>query len=599
MKIHSLLLFSVLSLPAVSAVPAAQDIGPGFQVNPLSYPTGAAIRRLTDGTLLTNNGNQVQRWSTIGVLQSTLGNFGVSGTPGAMVVDPSETFLLVGNSDTGEMLKVNLDGSGQTTMGTVLSNHDASFEDAVNAIVSSDGCGTNCVNLVRVDTNTGTATPIATLDGDVGPVAFDSAGDLFYARNSQGTPVGGTSLVRFDQATLQNPPGKVFQEENGLLVIEVESAPPNGDWNVETTFPGYTGASYYRWEGPNLFSTPGVDPLTYEINIQNPGHFEFHIHNRHEDPNPDQDNDCWVRVDNSPWTKCYSNMGASTVGVWNWESVFEDASGHYQAYYNLSAGQHTLQISGRSNGYAADRIIMFRSFANDPYNLSNPESPTAGFGLTDGTTVASGLDGAGEMIYEPDLDEFILAENNVVSGNSRLIGLSKTGAVTPYVTGNFLDQFFHLSYVPQNGPGAFLPYQPSGTGQASYVRGGIGVSEHMLLEPQRPNLTLSGPGSQTGTGQLNVDIDDTYPGAIIVMYWVPTSLLSPVEDAIVLPGLTPIVSPMTAFGKPTGLPLVADGNGSAGFGLNITLGVTGTVALQAVTVDLAGPAIAMSDTEIL
>lgn len=159
-----------------------------------------------------------------------------------------------------------------------------------------------------------------------------------------------------------------YVEENHLLVMEVEHAPPVEQWAVETLLPGYTGASYYTWHGPNYFGNPGNAILTYPILINNPGEFNFRLHNRHDFPDPTEENDVWVKMDNGSWVKVFSPI----AGQWTWGTFFDFGNSQTNASYFLSAGPHTIQISARSEGISIDRIHLHKNPANE--NTSLPVS---------------------------------------------------------------------------------------------------------------------------------------------------------------------------------------------------------------------------------
>lgn len=167
----------------------------------------------------------------------------------------------------------------------------------------------------------------------------------------------------------------VYLPQNGLIVCPFESNVPVDQWDLSTSTPGWVGEGYFVWEGPNYFDTPGNGVFDFNFEIDTGGTWRLAIRNRHEDPDPTEENDVWVRVDNGPWIKTFSN-GPQSVGNWTWETRFELGHGSYpDASYNLSPGTHRIQFSGRSNGFKMDRFHLYRPGtpgANDP---SQPESP--------------------------------------------------------------------------------------------------------------------------------------------------------------------------------------------------------------------------------
>ncbi|MEZ6017399.1 MAG: hypothetical protein R3F49_19960 [Planctomycetota bacterium] len=169
--------------------------------------------------------------------------------------------------------------------------------------------------------------------------------------------------------------GGVYLESNGLVVINFESRPTVGDWAFSNTTPNYSGDGYIRWDGPDLFGSPGTGGLfSYDIEISTPGTYTLNLRNRHEDPNPTEDNDVWIQLDGGVWEKVFSN-GAASVGNWTWESRVELPNFTYpQQSYVLSAGVHTLAFSGRSNGFKMDRFHLALPGHPSEFDPGAPES---------------------------------------------------------------------------------------------------------------------------------------------------------------------------------------------------------------------------------
>lgn len=168
----------------------------------------------------------------------------------------------------------------------------------------------------------------------------------------------------------------VYLASNDLMVVQFESiADTSGSWNESTSTPGFTDESYVRWDGPNLFSQPGaqgVFSMQFEVPVA--GTWFLNLRNRHENADPTEENDVWVKMGNEEWIKVFSN-GPGSVGAWTWESRFDDVPGQPQASYNLSAGLHTLSFSGRSFGFKIDKLHLYRAGAVGAANPLMPESP--------------------------------------------------------------------------------------------------------------------------------------------------------------------------------------------------------------------------------
>ncbi len=143
-------------------------------------------------------------------------------------------------------------------------------------------------------------------------------------------------------------------DDDDVIVMEVESFPVHDDWKEETSLSGFGGDSYYRWDGPNLFGTPGRGILSYTFEIKTAGPYLIRVHVRHDDPDPSEENDCWARLYDEPWEKLFHNTGSSGVGVWTFNPRYESDGDFPQ--YDLTPGTYTFEISGRSHNFKIDRI---------------------------------------------------------------------------------------------------------------------------------------------------------------------------------------------------------------------------------------------------
>ncbi|MFO8012778.1 MAG: hypothetical protein R6X20_05665 [Phycisphaerae bacterium] len=152
----------------------------------------------------------------------------------------------------------------------------------------------------------------------------------------------------------------VFEEKGGVIVIEVESCRPQGNWKAEKDLKGFTGKGYYTWRGGNLFRTPGKGVLVYPVRVAEDGKYHLAIRNRHDFHDSTEENDCWTRIDEGKWLKTFSPQR----GKWTWGTRHEHRhSKKIPAFYELKAGLHLLQIAGRSKGFSIDRIHLYRDGA--------------------------------------------------------------------------------------------------------------------------------------------------------------------------------------------------------------------------------------------
>lgn len=179
---------------------------------------------------------------------------------------------------------------------------------------------------------------------------------------------------------------RLFVEENGILNIELENAEVPEGWEKRTNLPDYLGKSYLQWEGDNHMRKPGDGIVTYKIEINNTGIYRIQIRGYiAEGTSGSEHNDVWLRmpdandyygekngnviypagIGKSPnpkgassdgWFKIYNN----TKNKWSWASRTSDHDGHnIYAKFN-KADVYTIEISGRSSGFAVDRITLYQ-----------------------------------------------------------------------------------------------------------------------------------------------------------------------------------------------------------------------------------------------
>lgn len=198
----------------------------------------------------------------------------------------------------------------------------------------------------------------------------------------------------------QSPPR--FQESGGLAIIEIESAPTYGSWELDTAILGHTGQGYLHYKGSNMYNTPGFSLLTFEIAIETTGRYRFQWHSRIAAGTSQSDhNDSWLRFHDASdfygekdgqrvypkgtgktpnpngsskngWFKIYQN----NLGNWTWATRTSDHDPHEIFVEFDTAGIYTLEISGRSNGHAINRLALYHSDVNASLalDLSRPES---------------------------------------------------------------------------------------------------------------------------------------------------------------------------------------------------------------------------------
>lgn len=176
----------------------------------------------------------------------------------------------------------------------------------------------------------------------------------------------------------------VFEEVDGLLIIEPETLPLTDDWKVGNKVTGFNGSGYIFWDGEDHFNTPGNGVINVKFKINTPGTYRFEW--RSKIGNGDdftEFNDTWLRFPDA--NEYYGLLAGRKVfpkgvgklpepegsGAEGWFKVFltgstdwtfstntSDNQG-YQLFVNFSkSGIYTFQVSARSAQHLIDRIVM-------------------------------------------------------------------------------------------------------------------------------------------------------------------------------------------------------------------------------------------------
>jgi hypothetical protein len=158
------------------------------------------------------------------------------------------------------------------------------------------------------------------------------------------------------------PTGGAFIANGDIFVMEAEAAPLSGSWKLETDKAGFTGKGYYAWRGGNQYNSPGVGTLSYPVGVDKAGTYKLAIRGRRDKDGravaDDLENDVWVRMGSTAWTKVFQS---GLWSQWLWAETFDKNHLKSPAQFDLGTGVHTLQISGRSQNYKIDRIVLYRS----------------------------------------------------------------------------------------------------------------------------------------------------------------------------------------------------------------------------------------------
>lgn len=181
-----------------------------------------------------------------------------------------------------------------------------------------------------------------------------------------------------------------FKEENGIVVVDLESEDVVPDWQLKNSISGAKGSGYFEWGGSNFFNSPGNSVLTYQVEIETPGNYELRWRSRIAVGSSNSEhNDSWVQFPtgvnvsgeeplSGQWTKVYTNQ----LGKWSWVSLTADEQTAPVRQF-FEAGVHEVKISGRSMGHAIDRFVLFKydsvSYNESAFNALVESSRSTGF----------------------------------------------------------------------------------------------------------------------------------------------------------------------------------------------------------------------------
>ncbi|MEM8862428.1 MAG: putative collagen-binding domain-containing protein, partial [Chloroflexota bacterium] len=279
----------------------------------------------------------------------------------------------------------------------------------------ADGSGTAGDSLTISFTISNAMEPTPTL----GPITGGSNGSylpiIANGASVQNTPVDPTATPTMESSTIPNrtptPTSQAsgmscndadYADDNGLIVIEMESGQITGDWDFGTSRSDYTGSGYYQWGGSNQYNNPGSGLIEYKIRVETTGTYRFQWRSQIAvGSDSTEHNDSWLRFPDasefyglkgnhivypadtgqSPtpngaskdgWFKVY----ISQLGEWGWQARTSDHDAH-DIYVGFDQpGVYTMQISGRSTGHAIDRIVLYHEnvSSSDATSLENSET---------------------------------------------------------------------------------------------------------------------------------------------------------------------------------------------------------------------------------
>ena len=196
------LLGALAILCAQAAVASAQDVivGADFAGSVSGFNVGGGISHLNDGDLLAFTADYANGPSLVRVDanadanpaggQAVLAQFDASVFPDFVQVSPSGKFALAGLSGgSSDILKVDLTTGAVTPYFSLPGNYDAVFVNDTTVYISAnpsgfDPMGANEISLVQLSNPPVLKKVVSIVGTPSGPIALNSAGDLYYISSS-------------------------------------------------------------------------------------------------------------------------------------------------------------------------------------------------------------------------------------------------------------------------------------------------------------------------------------------------------------------------------------------------------------------------------
>ncbi|MFK7906357.1 MAG: hypothetical protein AB8B69_14595 [Chitinophagales bacterium] len=182
----------------------------------------------------------------------------------------------------------------------------------------------------------------------------------------------------------------VYEEKDGLLVLEMETAQLEAHWKMDNSASKHTGEGYIYWEGEQFLEETGQGEITYPIYIHTPGTYRIiwrMMVGKGEDVTDHNDN--WLKINADrfygqkadghrvmPKPNCEKleefdcPNGATTNGFFKvygqdlkfiWQAATSDNDGHDLFAEFEKPGHYTITINARSSFCYLDRMVLFHT----------------------------------------------------------------------------------------------------------------------------------------------------------------------------------------------------------------------------------------------
>lgn len=182
----------------------------------------------------------------------------------------------------------------------------------------------------------------------------------------------------------------IFNEKDGLLLVEFENAEFTEDWKLKSEGSTESEVTFMVWEGEQSLGNPGNGIATYKLKIENAGIYQFLWNSAVKiGDNGSDHNDTWLRFNDA--SDFYAQNGDGTSIVYprdigktpnpegaskdgwfkiyrsgnnldfKWQSSTFDNNAHNVFVDFNEPGIYVMEISARSSGHAIDKFVLFNS----------------------------------------------------------------------------------------------------------------------------------------------------------------------------------------------------------------------------------------------
>ncbi|MEL6802913.1 MAG: putative collagen-binding domain-containing protein, partial [Bacteroidota bacterium] len=262
--------------------------------------------------------------------------------------------------------------------------------------------------------------PLSDQDWEIGP-AYNttfrnirlSEGDEITVYGEIGTDGQEFSRARWlkidlDPASASGDCPAIWEEQDGLVVIEMENTNLIGSWDQTAEVGNFTGEGYIQWSGNQHLNATGNGVLRYPVYISTPGTyaFDWRAGIAFGDDNTEH-NDSWLKIEadnffatrqqnnsqvkprpdceNDPAYDCpqgnsrngFFKVYINAVDGWTWRAVTSDHEPHdiYATFNN--PGVYEIEVNARSSFHRIDRMVLYQTDLvneGDAQQISNEET---------------------------------------------------------------------------------------------------------------------------------------------------------------------------------------------------------------------------------